>query len=136
VRALAVAMVGLAITSLYSQGALSSAEHGKAEVVVVGTLYRDFTFPWLDGWNERGHIQIERILKGQIGTVRTLPFAWERDFQPGWCITHPDWRTLVGKRGIWVLKIYGDRYRAQLFSGFFRAEQLNEVLRLLSEPPN
>ena len=135
-RALAVVVIGLAITSLYSQEGLSSAELSKAEVVVVGTLYRDFKFPWVDGWNERGHIQVERILKGQIGAARTLAFAWERDFRPGWCITRPDWRTLVGKRGIWVLERDGNRYRAPLFSGFFPTKDLDEVVRLLSEPPN
>jgi hypothetical protein len=24
------------------------------DVVVIGTLYSDFKFPWFDGWNERG----------------------------------------------------------------------------------
>ena len=37
-----------------------------------------------------GSAQVERIIKGQIGAVRTLAFAWERDFRQGWCITRPD----------------------------------------------
>jgi hypothetical protein len=32
-----------------------------ADAVVGGTLYHDFHFPWLDGWNERGHIVVEQV---------------------------------------------------------------------------
>ena len=115
---------------------MSPAKLANADLVVVGTLYRDFKFPWLDGWNERGHIEVERVLKGQIGAVRTLGFAWERDFRQGWCMTRPDWRGVIGKRGVWLLKGDGGRDRAPLFSGFFGPEQLEEILRLLSELSN
>ena len=134
-RCLAVVMIGLAV-ALYSQEELSSVELSSVDVVVLGTLYRDFKFPWLDGWNERGHIEVERALKGQTGVARTLPFAWERDFRQGWCMTRPDWRGEVGKRGVWLLKRDGSRYRAPLFSGFLPVDQLDKVLRLLSELPN
>lgn len=132
----AVALIGLAVVPLYSQEALSSAEFRRADVVVVGTLSRDFKFPWFDGWNERGHIQVERVLKGQLGEARVLPFAWERDFRRGWCMTRPDWRGVIGKRGIWVLKRNGSQYRAELFGGFIGAEQVAEVVRLLAQPSN
>ena len=135
-RLVAVILVGLLGTPLYSQEALTSAQFRNADVVLVGTLHRDFKFPWLDGWNERGHIQVERLLKGQPGAVQTVPFAWERDFRQLWCMTRPDWRGVVGRRGIWVLKRDGSRYRADLFSGFIGVEQLGEVVRLLAEPPN
>jgi hypothetical protein len=134
-RCCAVVLLALAVAPLYGQAALSSGELAKADLVVVGTLHRDFKFPWLDGWNERGHIEVERVLKGQIGAVRILRFAWERDFRQGWCMTRPDWRAEVGKRGVWLLKRDGRRYRAPLFSGFFGPDQLDKVLRLLSDLP-
>ena len=128
------ALIALVVTPLHAQEGCPSCIE-KAEVVVIGTLNRDFKFPWLDGWNERGHIQVERVLKGEIGTVRNLPFAWERDFRPGWCRTRPDWRGVVGKRGIWLLSREGNRYRAHdLFDGFLDpAKDLDQVIRVLAE---
>jgi hypothetical protein len=134
-RCCAVVLLALAVAPLYGQEALSSGELAKADLVVLGTLHRDFKFPWLDGWNERGHMEVARVLKGQIGAVRTVRFAWERDFHQGWCVTRPDWRGQVEKRGVWLLKREGGRYRAPLFSGFFEPEQLDEVVRLLSDLP-
>ena len=88
-------------------------------MVVVGTLQDDFRFPWFDGWNERGHIIVEQVLKGSLKPGTHLSFAWEWDFRQGWCLTRPDWRGAVGKRGIWFLRRDGNRYRApELFSGF------------------
>src|SRR3954466_14915291 len=109
----------VAIAPAYSQEALTSVSLDKSDVIVVGTLYQDFKFPWLDGWNERGHIQVTRMLKGGLGVNRRVPFAWERDFRQGWCMTRPDWRAAVGKTGIWLLKKDGSAYRApDLFFGF------------------
>jgi len=89
-----------------------------SDLVVIGTLRHDFTFPWTDGWNERGHIDVERTLKGSAEQT-TLSFAWERDYWTGWCVTRPDWRGVVGLHGIWILTRKGAHYRApNLFSGF------------------
>jgi len=128
-------LITLAVTPLHPQEGLSPSSLANADAVVVGTLNRDFKFPWLDGWNERGHIQVERVLKGEIGRVRSLPFAWERPFLQGWCLTRPDWRGVVGKRGIWLLRRDGNRYRApDLFGGFLDpAKDLDQVVRLLAE---
>jgi hypothetical protein len=41
---------------IHAQEGLTSASLAKADLIVVGTRYRHFKFPWLDGWNERGHI--------------------------------------------------------------------------------
>jgi len=124
----------LAITPGYSQEGLSSVSLDKSNVIVLGTLYQDFKFPWWDGWNERGHIQVARTLKGDLGVIRSLPFAWERDFRQGWCMTRPEWRGVVGKTGIWLLKRDGNNYRApDLFFGFLDASKyLNQVIGLLA----
>jgi hypothetical protein len=101
--------------------------------VIIGTLQHEFGFPWLDGWNERGRIVVHRVLKGGMKAGSLLPFAWERDFRQGWCLTRPDWRGAVGRRGIWILRRDGDRYRApDLFSGFQETENLQKVLAELS----
>jgi hypothetical protein len=102
-----------------------------ADAVVVGTLYRDFSFPWFDGWNERGHIVVEQVLKGTVKVGSNLSFAWERDFWQGWCLTRRDWRPAIGKRGIWLITRDGDRYRAlDLFSGFgfYDMTELQKIL--------
>jgi len=123
------------IAPLHAQEGLSSACLTEVDVVVVGTLHTDFKFPWIDGWNERGHIQVDRVVKGEIGAVRSLPFAWERDFRRGWCLTRPDWRGAVGKRGIWLLTRDGKRYRAKdLFVGYLDPDKyLDQIIRLLKE---
>ena len=120
-------------TSCLAQDFPTARDVGPPDLIVIGTLYHDFTFPWIDGWNERGHIDVERTLKGSA--LRTkLSFAWERDWRTGWCVTRPDWRGEVGKRGIWLLTRDGGRYRApSLFSGFLHLKYLEEVNRLLSE---
>src|SRR5690349_20377763 len=97
--------------SISQENVLSSYALEKADVVVLGTLYRDFSFPWFDGWNERGHIKVEQVLKGDIRETRSLRFAWERDFRQGWCLTRPDWRGAIGKSGIWVLTKDSGQYR-------------------------
>jgi hypothetical protein len=103
-----------------------------AEVVSIGTLHQSVKFPWIDGWNERGYIEVERVLKGAV-PGRRLPFAWERDFLPGWCITRPDWRWAAGRREIWLLTRDGNRYRARdLFDGFLEPDSLTEVIGLLA----
>ncbi len=102
-----------------------------ADLVVVGTLHRDYKVPWIDGWNERGHIDVERTLKGRM-PESSIAFAWERDFVEGWCITRPDRRGAVGIRGIWVLQREGGRYRApSLFSGFLDIKCLDSITRSL-----
>ena len=58
------------------------------------------------------------------------------DFRQGWCMTRPEWRREVGKRGVWLLTPDGSRYRAPLFSGFFPVDDLDKVVRLLSELRN
>jgi hypothetical protein len=55
-------IVALAVPPLWSQEGLSGIELSEADIIVVGTLHHDFRFPWLDGWNERGYIQVERVL--------------------------------------------------------------------------
>jgi len=112
--------------------AVLSAVFSDADLVVVGTLRQDFKFPWVDGSNERGHVEIERILKGSHAPV-AVSFAWERDFMAGWCLTRPDWRGEVGRRGIWFLVQDGRRYRANMFYGFLDITYLNEVTRVLPE---
>ena len=116
------------------EGLLSDGSLSQADVIIVGTLHHDFRFPWLDGWNERGHIQVERVLKGDLKLAPTLPFAWERDFWPG-CLTRPDWRGATGKRGIWLLRKSGSRYRANnLLAAFLDPAKLDEVMQLLANP--
>jgi hypothetical protein len=126
----------LVISLARSQEALVS-DHSlkKADVIVIGTLARDYGFPWFDGWNERGHIRVERILKGNISDARVLKFAWERDFQPGWCLTRPDWRGAIGKRGIWLLTKDSHLYRSpDLFGGYLEPDKhLKAVIQFLSE---
>ena len=117
-------LVALAVAPACAQESLTSGSLAKSDLIVIGTLYSDFKFLWFDGWNERGHIQVQRTLKGDIGNTRNLPFAWERDFRQGWCMTRPDWRGAVGKRGIWLLKKQGDTYRSpDLFFGFLDPER-------------
>lgn len=53
-----------------------------ADAVVVGTLRHDFRYPWFNGWNERGHIVVEQVLKGRLAASTQVPFRWERHF--GW----------------------------------------------------
>jgi hypothetical protein len=113
-----------------AQDALHFADVSNADLVVIGTLRQDFKFPWIDGWNERGHIEIERTMKGSPGGT-SVSLAWERDFRQGWCMTRPDWRGARGKRGIWVLTRNGSYYRASLFSGFLDVKYVEEVSKLL-----
>jgi hypothetical protein len=129
--ALSALFVGLA----QGQESLLSDDLARADVIVVGVLRRDFLFPWIDGWNERGHISVERVLKGNIGKAPNLLFAWERDFRQGWCLTRPDWRGAVGKRGIWLLVQKGNQYRADdpFFGYLDPVKHLSEVLSLLPE---
>jgi hypothetical protein len=130
-----VALFALFVAITPGQERLVSAGLIKADVIAIGILYRDFTFPWIDGWNERGHIRVERVLKGNIGKAPNLQFAWERDFRQGWCLTRPDWRDVVGKRGIWVLLKDGNQYRAHdpLFGHLDPGKHLDELLKLLEE---
>lgn len=117
--------------SCFAQELVSYAGLDRADLVVVGTLHHDFKFPWIDGWNERGHIDIDRILKGSFEQTK-VPFAWERDFRAGWCLTRPDWRGAVGTRCIWVLTRNGNHYRApSLFGGFLDLKYLQEVNKAL-----
>jgi hypothetical protein len=134
-RVAALPFITLLATSLWAQeDAISSARLQQADAIVVGTLVADYRFPWFDGWNERGHIVVKRVLFGSVKIGSPLPFSWERDFRQGWCLTRPDWRGAVGKRGIWVLSRYGSRYRApDLFSGFREVSDLDAVLKALSE---
>jgi hypothetical protein len=112
---------------------LLSSDLRSAEAVVVGTLHHEFRFPWFDGWNERGYIAVDRVLKGSVKPGSNLSFAWERGFSQGWCRTRPDWRQAIGKPGIWLLIRDGNRYRApSLFSGFQEMSQLQRVLEILS----
>src|SRR5579862_9154242 len=113
-----VVIVALSVAPLWSQeNGLLRASLDEADIIVIGTLHQDFKFPWLDGWNERGHIQVERVLKGDLKPAALLPFAWERDFWPRGSCTRPDWRDAIGVRGIRLLHRDGDRYRARLFTG-------------------
>lgn len=129
----ALLLVVAGVLSLYGQETVAAEGVTKADVVVVGTLYHSFRFPWFDGWNERGYIVVDRVLKGTVKVGTNLPFAWERDFRPGWCLTRPDWRAAIGKRGIWLLARDGDRYRAPgVFSGFNKMNTLQEILGVLS----
>jgi hypothetical protein len=128
-------IIAFAVAPIYSQNTPSRVSLASADAVVVGTLHRDFKFPWFDGWNERGHIEVERVLKGVIKPGTPLSFAWERDFRPGWCLTRPDWRGAVGKRGIWVLHRNGIQYRAHdPFTGFLESGEISrhEVLHPLA----
>ena len=127
-------LLAFAVAPACPQEELTTASLAKSDLIVVGTLYQDFKFPWFDGWNERGHIQVERTLKGDIWNNRAVPFAWERDFRQGWCLTRPDWRGAVGKTGIWLLKKQGDAYRApDLFGGFLdRPKYLDQVVGFLT----
>jgi hypothetical protein len=103
-----------------------------ADAVVVGTLHHEFVFPWFDGWNERGYIVADQVLRGGVKAGSKLPFAWERDFNPGWCAWRPDWRGAIGKRGIWLLKRDGSRYRSPyLFGGFHQMKDLAKILAFL-----
>ena len=99
----------------------------RADVVVVGVLEHRYRFPWIDGWNERGRIVVGEVLKGNARVREELPLAWERDFRQGWCLTRPDWRGAIGRRGVWVLKREGGRYRAEMFGGFHPMEYLDRV---------
>ena len=105
-------LILIGTSTLSAQETLYPANLAGVDVVVIGTLYSDFKFPWFDGWNERGHIQVEHVLRGEAGAVKSLPFAWERDLVSSWCMTRWDWRGAVGKRGIWLLVRDGKRYRA------------------------
>jgi hypothetical protein len=104
-----------------------AADLRRAEVVVVGVLEHRYTFPWIDGWNERGRIVVEEVLKGDAKVREELPFGWERDFRQGWCLTRADWRGEIGRRGVWVLRREGGRYRAEMFGGFLPMEYLDRV---------
>jgi hypothetical protein len=131
-RAFVLFIAGISASCL-AQETLSVSDLSRADLVVVGTLRQDFKFPWIDGWNERGHIEVERALKGSTQQTK-LPFAWERDFKQGWCMTRPDGRGTVGERGIWVLTRAGSRYRAtSLFGGFLDLRSLGEITKLLAE---
>lgn len=44
-RRLAVVIIGFAVAPLYPQEELSSVELSRVDVVILGTLYRDFKFP-------------------------------------------------------------------------------------------
>ena len=113
--------------------ALSRVVLRDADAIVIGTLVADFRFPWIDGWNERGHIVVEQVLSGSVNSS-TLPFSWERDFKQGWCLTRPDSRGAIGKRGIWVLTRDGSRYRApDLLTGFRDVKDLGSVMEALSD---
>ena len=115
------------------ESAISRVVLRDADAIVIGTLVSDFRFPWIDGWNERGHILVERVLSGSVNS-RSLPFSWERDFKQGWCLTRPDWRGAIGRRGIWVLTRDGGRYRApDLLTGFRDVEELGIVMEALSD---
>jgi hypothetical protein len=104
-----------------------------ADVVVVGTLNHRFGFPWFDGWNERGDIAVDRVLKGTAQAGGSLSFAWERDFRQSWCLFRPDWRGAIGERGIWMLTRDGNRYRAPLLFGFAKLTNLPEILHALGD---
>ena len=105
----------------------------QANAIVIGTLISDFRFPWIDGWNERGHIVVERVLFGSVNSG-TLPLSWERDFKQGWGLTRPDWRGAIKKRGIWVLSRDGRRYRApDLLIGFRDVKDLAVILEAVSD---
>ncbi len=133
-RASEAVLLLLAVAPLYSQESINPDRLAKADAVVVGVLYSTSTFPWFDGWNERGYIQVERVLKGDIGDVRRLPFAWERNFGRMWCLNRPDWRGAAGKRGIWVLTREDNRYRApDLFTGFLDTANLDDVIHFLAD---
>jgi hypothetical protein len=133
-REIVAVLLLLAVAPLYSQESINRGRLAKADTVVVGVLYSTFTFPWLDGWNERGYIQVERVLKGDVGNVRRLPFAWERVFGQTWCLNPPDWRGEIGKRGIWVLTKERNRYRApDPFGGFLDPANLDDVVHFLAE---
>jgi hypothetical protein len=131
-RALVLIITAISASCL-AQDSLSVADLRHADLVVIGTLHQDFKFPWINGWNERGHIDVERTLKGSVAQ-RKLPFAWERDFLGGWCLTRPDWRGEVGKRGIWVLTRDGRRYHApHLFTGFLDLKFLQQISKSFTE---
>jgi hypothetical protein len=116
-----------------AQEALFVGDVSRFDLVIVGTLRQDFKFPWVDGWNERGHIEVGHTLKGSVQQA-TLPFAWERDFRPMWCLTRPDWRGEIGRPGIWFLTRDGSRYRApNMFTSFVDLRRLDEVTKLLAE---
>lgn len=104
-----------------------------ADAVVVGTLRHDFRYPWFNGWNERGHIVVEQVLKGGAAAGTRVPFAWERPL--GWvppgCLSGSDWTHAVNQRKVWILRWEGTSYRADLFTGTREASDLPAVVRRL-----
>jgi hypothetical protein len=125
VRALTL-IVATAAASCLAQDPTMTSLVGRADLVVIGTMHRDFRFLWI----ERGHIDVEGILKGSVQQT-ILPFAWED--QSGWCLSNPDWRHAVDKRGIWVLTRGGYWYRApDIFGGFLGLKYLEEVRETLA----
>lgn len=71
-RALLLVFAGISALC-FGQETVNSADIGRADLVIVGTLRQDFKFPWVDGWNHRGHIDVERRLKGSLEQAK-LPF--------------------------------------------------------------
>lgn len=125
-------LIVMATASAWAQEGLSFAPLARQDLIVVGTSRSDFRFPWLDGWNERGHIEIIRTVKGNIGNTRSVPFSWEKAFRQMWCLTSSEWSGLVGKTGIWLLRKQGATYRADMFYGYFKSKYLDQVVELLA----
>lgn len=91
------------------------------DLVVVGTLHWAYRFPWLDGWNERGYIQVARVLRGPVQVGDKLPFAWEHPYHYGSCSWILDWTPVVGQSGVWILQREEQHWRApSLFHGFLK----------------
>ena len=125
------------ITAVYAQAVLGQESIDltaglveSADAVVVGTLHGVWSYPWIDGWHERGTITVSETLFGDVKRGDELKFGWEHAFRSD-CL-RPDWTTANGKEGVWILWRGGDLYKSpHLFGGFFPpAFRAMEIQRL------
>lgn len=74
---------------------LSAGTVESADVVVIGKLVRVWSYPWIDGWHERGKIALKEVLFGHGDSGQELSFGWEHSF--GWDCLRPDWSAAENK---------------------------------------
>jgi hypothetical protein len=75
----------------------------QADLIVIGTMHPNFTFPWLDGWHLTGTIDVEEVLFGppqpsHITYRFVCEYAWCRNWPP------PRFDAFFREKGIWFLR--------------------------------
>ena len=89
------------ITAVYAQAVLGQESIDltaglveSADAVVVGTLHGVWSYPWIDGWHERGTITVSETLFGDVKRGDELKFGWEHAFRSDCLRPAPVWRLL------------------------------------------